>query len=152
MAVTDEFRNRTVLVTGGSRGIGLAVAREFAARGAGLILVHRVASAEAEALLEEVRADGRPAISELIDLARHEAAQDAMRNLIDQAPPVDVLVNNAGWIQVRPFLDISLAEWHRHIDINLTSMFVVTQTVLPGMLNRGEGRIINISSELGLVG
>ncbi len=72
--------------------------------------------------------------------------------LVEAVPAIDILVNNAGILQIRPFLEMPLSEWQRHLDVNLTAMVVVTQAVLPGMLQRRAGRIVNISSELGLTG
>ena len=112
----------------------------------------RAFSPEAEALLVQVRADGRPAQAEQLDLADHATVEGRLRALVEDVPVIDILVNNAGILQIRPFLEMSLSEWQRHLDVNLTSMVVVTQAVLPGMLRRGTGRIVNISSELGLTG
>src|SRR5437899_1029426 len=132
-----ELMGKVALITGAGRGIGLAAAREVARRGAGLILLDRALTPEAEALIDEVCEAGRPAFAEQVDLADAEGASRVVTELVSQVNSIDILVNNAGWIQVRPFTEISLDEWRRHIDINLTSMFVVTQAVVPGMIARG---------------
>jgi NAD(P)-dependent dehydrogenase (short-subunit alcohol dehydrogenase family) len=148
----QELSGTNALITGGGRGIGLATARELAARGSGLVLLDRAFTAEAEALLGEMRGDGRTALSLTVDLAQHEALAGQLQELLKRAPAIDIVVNNAGVLVVRPFLEVGLDEWRRHLDINLTAMLVVTQAVLPQMLERGRGRIINVSSELGLSG
>jgi len=140
------------LITGSGRGIGLATARELAGLGAGLALVDRAFSAEALALLSDLRVDGRTAVSAVIDLADPESAVEALWTLVDSVPAIDVLVNNAGWLQVRPFLEIPFSEWQQHLAINLSGMFLAAQVVLPSMVARGTGRIINIASELALTG
>lgn len=152
MRRSPDLRGQIALVTGAGRGIGLATARELADHGAGLLLVDRTFGGEARDLLAAVRAAGVPAHEATIDLADHAAAPLALRALLDQVPAVDVAVNNAGWLQVRPFEEISLGEWQRHLEVNLSAMFLVAQAVLPGMRARRAGRIINLSSELALTG
>ena len=152
MSGADEFLGKVALITGGGRGIGLATAREFAMRGASIVLVDRAFGAEATALITDVASRGRLAEAASIDLAQPDVAAQALQALIAGLPPIDVLVNNAGWIQVRPFLEITVAEWQQHLAVNLTGMFVCTQTVLPAMLERRDGRVIMVSSELALTG
>lgn len=103
------------------------------------------------AVLAQVHHTGRVAESARIDLAAADAVA-ALDALLKRVPPIDILVNNAGWLRTRPFPEISREEWQRHLDINLTGMFLVTRAVLPGMVARGAGRIITISSEWGITG
>jgi NAD(P)-dependent dehydrogenase (short-subunit alcohol dehydrogenase family) len=150
--VSAELAGQTALVTGAGRGIGLATAHELARLGAGLLLVDLLFSSAARDLLAEVHSEGRTAQSVDVDLSAREEAVRAIEALVEQAPPINILVNNAGWLQVRDFLEITPAEWQRHLDINLSGMFLAAQAVLPGMLARRAGRIVNVASELALTG
>jgi NAD(P)-dependent dehydrogenase (short-subunit alcohol dehydrogenase family) len=151
-AIEDgELTGKVALITGGGRGIGLATARALARLGAGLVLADRTFGTEAHDLLAAVRSSRRVALCEEMDLAAPRSAE-ALQAMVLRTPAIDVLVNNAGRLQVRPFLEVTLAEWQMHLDVNLSAMFLTAQAVLPGMLARGGGRIINISSELALTG
>jgi 2-hydroxycyclohexanecarboxyl-CoA dehydrogenase len=117
---------RRVVVTGGTRGIGAAIAARFTAAGDDVIAVGRA------------RCD-----------VTDEAAVAA---LFESLGPVDVLVNNAGWDELRPFVETDEAFWDRIVDINYKGCLRVTRAVLPGMLERGWGRIVNVSSDAARVG
>jgi short-subunit dehydrogenase len=135
-----DVRGRRVLITGASRGIGEAMARRFAEAGARLALVARSAST-LEQLADELDGTAHPA-----DLADPAAVSDLVGRVEAAAGPVDVLVNNAaldggGW-----FPDIDPGELDRVFQVNLTSAAQLCRQVLPGMLDRGGGHIVNVSS------
>jgi NAD(P)-dependent dehydrogenase (short-subunit alcohol dehydrogenase family) len=118
--------SRVVLITGGTKGIGAAIAHRFASAGD---RVHAVGHAECDVTDEA-----------------------AVRALFDRTGPVDVLVNNAGVAMSAPLARTSLADWRAQWDVNATGAFLCTRAVLPGMLERGGGRIVTVASTAGRVG
>ncbi|HNW87474.1 MAG TPA: 3-oxoacyl-ACP reductase family protein [Candidatus Limiplasma sp.] len=138
---------RTVLVTGGSRGIGAACVRAFAQAGWRVAFLYRASQTQAQAL---VSATGALAVqADVSDSAQVNAAcEKALRELRH----IDALINNAGVSLVRQLQDTTDEEWRRVLDVNLTGAFYVTRAVLPSMLSAGIGSIVNISSVWGQVG
>ncbi len=132
----------TALVTGGAKGIGLAVARRLAADGSAIALIGRDAAA-----LERTSAElGAPyAVANVTD-------RDALRQAIAALPSCDILVNNAGAAISKPFLTHKPEDWHSMLAVNLLAAVTASQEVLPGMRKRGFGRIVNIASTAGLKG
>jgi 3-oxoacyl-[acyl-carrier protein] reductase len=135
-----DLKDRTVLVTGASRGIGAAAARHLAKLGAEVVLAARSAEAVA-ALAAEIRGAGGRARSGACDVADYASVAEAVGD------GVDVLVNNAGLIEPIARIDESdPAAWGRVIDVNLKGVYHCARAALPGMLARGSGTIVNISS------
>jgi 2-hydroxycyclohexanecarboxyl-CoA dehydrogenase len=132
---------KTVLVTGGGGAIGAAICRRFADQGAGLLVADKNREA-AERVAREV--NGRALV---FDISRYEEAKRAIG-----AHSIDVLVNNAGWDRFQNFVDTDPKEWEALIDVNLRGPLHMHHLVLPGMLARGAGRIVNISSDAARVG
>jgi 3-oxoacyl-[acyl-carrier protein] reductase len=144
----SEFRDKTVLVTGASRGIGLAVAEHFAALGARVGLV-----ASTQQRLNEAAAK-LPGTHHAVaaDLTDPRECADAVRDIAATLGPIDVLVSCAGALY-RDFVeDVSLADFERSYRLHVVAGLCLTQAVLPGMRERGYGRIVLVSSELGLIG
>jgi 2-deoxy-D-gluconate 3-dehydrogenase len=140
---------RTALVTGVSRGIGKAIAVGLAVAGADVVLAGRAGSLDAtRATVEGL---GRNAVTLDIDLARPE---DIANGSLDGRLPadVDILVNNAGVIHREEALTVDPSSWSRVLDVNLTSLFFLTQRVAGPMLARGRGKIINVASLLSFEG
>jgi len=135
---------RTVLITGGSRGIGAACVRRFAAAGDRVLFLYRSNTAAAEALSAETGATGY-----LCDVGNPEAVSRLFSQL---SAEVDVLVNNAGIAGFSLFQDLSEEEWDRILGVNLSGAFRCTKAVLPDMISRQKGCVINISSMWGQVG
>ena len=143
---------RVVLVTGSSRGIGAEVAVKAAAAGA-TVAVHYYRSADgALRTLERVRSVGAEGESFAADVADGEQAERLVKQVIDRFGRVDGLVNNAGLTQVTPFLEIEPAAWEAVIRTDLTAAFHTCRAVLPSMVERGGGTIVNIASRLGQIG
>lgn len=137
-----DLRGKTAVVTGGGRGIGRATALAIAQCGARVVVTART-TPEIEAVAREIEALGGDALSLQGDVSHEED----VRSLIDRAGDVDILVNNAGVIW--PIAPLARAEpdaWTQSISINLTSVFFTMHAVLPGMIARGWGRIVNVSS------
>ncbi|HSI94341.1 MAG TPA: 3-oxoacyl-ACP reductase family protein [Jiangellaceae bacterium] len=151
---TDQFRldGRVVLVTGGNRGIGAAVARTAAALGADIGIGYHSGESEAEKVCEEITATGRRCVAFAADISESAQARGLVRAAEDAFGRVDGLVNNAGIMPSKDFLEITDEEWDLVIRTNVSSMFWCCQAVIPGMLERGAGSIVNISSRLGQIG
>ena len=144
--------DRVVLVTGSSRGIGAEVAVKAAAEGA-LVAVHYHGSADgAEQTLARVRDAGADGATFAADLADGRKAEGLVEAVIDRFGRVDGLVNNAGRTQIGPFLEIEPAECDAVLATDLTAAFHTCRAVLPSMVERGDGGIVNIASRLGQVG
>jgi NAD(P)-dependent dehydrogenase (short-subunit alcohol dehydrogenase family) len=135
--------DRLVLVTGGGRGIGRAVATAFAAAGSRVVVCGRT-----EAGLREVAAD-REAIEARVCDVTDEAAVQA---LFAEYPEVDVLVNNAGIASSAPLAKHSLADWQELMAVNATGPFLCTRAALPGMRQRDHGRLVTVASTAGCIG
>lgn len=142
---------RTALVTGASRGIGEAVARRLAGQGARVILAARSEDRLRE-LAAELAAAGAEAHALTLDLARSEDVPAALASLPEEWRDVDVLVNNAGVTADNLLARLSLDDWERVLATNLTGAFAVTKELIRGMMRRRWGRIISISSVVGLMG
>jgi len=144
--------DRVVLVTGSSRGIGAEVAVKAAAEGA-TVAIHFNGSAEAAGqTLARVRGVGADGATFAADIADGRQAEGLVAAVIDRFGRLDGLVNNAGRTQVGPFLGIEPAEWDEIIRTDLTATFHTCRAVLPSMVERGSGGIVNIASRLGQVG
>jgi 2-hydroxycyclohexanecarboxyl-CoA dehydrogenase len=132
---------KTVLVTGGGGAIGAAICRRFAEEDASLLVCDKNQEA-AERIAKEVKGKAR-----VFDIAKYGEAKAAVG-----AEPIDVLVNNAGWDRFQNFVDTRPEEWEALFDINLRGPLNMHHIVVPGMLQRGRGRVINISSDAARVG
>jgi 3-oxoacyl-[acyl-carrier protein] reductase len=143
---------RVVLVTGSSRGIGAGVAVRAAAEGASVAIHYRAASEAARRIQEQVRALGAEAECFGADLARGDEAVGLVERVLTRFGQVDGLVNNAGLTQVGPFLEIEPALWDAVIATDLSAAFHTCRAVLPSMVERGSGSIVNIASRLGQMG
>jgi len=136
------------LVTGGGRGIGAAIARALVARGQRVTVLGRRLDV-VQALAAEDPAHFHAVAADVADAP--QVAQ-ALADARARFGPVDVLVNNAGQAESAPFMKMNAALWQRMLDVNLTGTMVCTQAVLPGMLEAGWGRIVNVASTAGQVG
>jgi len=143
-----DLTGKTALVTGASRGIGAAAAREFAAAGYDVIINYNKSEAAAESLLGEIRAKGQSASAVKADVS----ARAEVLHMFGQTGGVDVLINNAGIAQQKLFTDITEQEWDRIFNVNMKGMFNCAQAYLPYMINQKHGEIINVSSVWGISG
>ncbi len=138
---------RTAVITGGSRGIGAACVRAFSAAGYRVAFLYRANDTAAQALVKET---GALAIA--ADVRVSADVNAACQTLLGDLRHVDALVNNAGVALSRQLQDITDAQWQQVLDVNLTGAFYVTRALLPAMLSRGAGRIVNVASIWGMVG
>jgi 3-oxoacyl-[acyl-carrier protein] reductase len=141
-----SLNNRVALVTGGSRGIGQAIAVSLAEAGAAIAVNYREKAAEARNVVETIRRAGGRAMAVGADVSQAAEVAGMMAAIESELGPVDVLVNNAGIGLVRTVDELSEDDFDRTIAVNLKSVFLCTQAVVPGMRARKWGRIVNISS------
>src|SRR3954447_4068860 len=144
--MADDLKGRTALVTGGSRGIGAAVCRALAASGAAVAINCREQIGRAEQLAGEIVKQGGRAIVVAADVSQREAVANMVERVTTGLGPIDILVNNAGIAITRGVDDLTEDDFDRTILVNLKSVFLCTQAVLPSMRSRKWGRIVNISS------
>lgn len=146
-----RFETRTVIVTGGGGGIGGATCRRFAREGA-RVAVFDLNLEAADKVAASIRNDGGLAEAFRCDITDRASVDAALAAAESSLRPVDILVNNAGWDVFRPFTKTEPAQWDRLIAINLVGALHMHHAVLPGMVTRRSGRIVNISSDAARVG
>jgi 3-oxoacyl-[acyl-carrier protein] reductase len=134
------------LVTGGSRGIGKAIAHSLAKAGAAVAVNYRERAEEAGSVVEDMHKAGGRAVSVGADVSSSDAVKSMVYEVEERLGPIDILVNNAGMAAARGLDDLTEDDFDRMIAVNLKSVFLCTQAVLPGMRARRWGRIVNISS------
>ena len=146
-----RFDNQTVVVTGGGGGIGGVTCQRFGAEGA-RVAVFDLNLDAAEKVAAAVRAEGGQAQAFRCDITDRDSVNAAVAACEAQLGPIDVLVNNAGWDVFKPFTKTEPAQWDKLIAINLTGALHMHHAVLPGMVERKKGRIVNIGSDAARVG
>jgi gluconate 5-dehydrogenase len=146
-----DLSGRVALVTGAQRGLGLAIARGLAAAGARVILNGRDSDALARAAAQ-LDADGLAADTSVFDVSLEDAVQRGIAEATARCDGIDILVNNAGIQRRHPLTEFPKVEWDAIIATNLTGPYLVSQAVLPGMIARRRGKIINIASLLSELG
>ncbi|RKQ95700.1 3-oxoacyl-[acyl-carrier protein] reductase [Kushneria sinocarnis] len=142
----DDLTGRIALVTGGSRGIGHETAVALARAGCDVAINFLHSDEAAEAVVNEIEAQGRRALAVRADVAVGEEVNRLVDEVEAQLGGVDILVNNAGINPIYPLDEIDEARWQETLQVNLTSAFLASQRVIPGMRDRGWGRVIMMSS------
>jgi len=142
----NKLKDRVALVTGASRGIGKAIAIALAAAGADVAVNYRREEAAAHEVCAEIRRLGSRSVPVQADVSLAPEVERLVTTVERDLGPVDILINNAGVSQIKPFAELDEADWDEMLRVNLKSAFLVTQRVLPGMRTRRWGRIINLSS------
>jgi len=142
----DTLAGKIALVTGGSRGIGRAIALSLAQAGADIAVNYRHREDEAAKVHEEVMRCGRRCLLVQTDVANAREVAPMVETIGKNLGAIDILVNNAGVAQTRTIEELSEKDWDDTLTVNLKSVFLITQAVLPGMRSRRWGRIINLSS------
>ncbi|NBV59366.1 MAG: 3-oxoacyl-[acyl-carrier-protein] reductase, partial [Synechococcaceae bacterium WB4_2_0811] len=142
----------TALVTGASRGIGKAVALELAAAGATVAVNYANSNAGADAVVAEITAQGGSAYALQADVSQEEEVNALVEAVIKRSGSLDVLVNNAGITRDGLLMRMKTSDWQAVINLNLTGVFLCTRAVTRPMLKQKRGRIVNITSVVGLMG
>jgi len=150
MSKLNSFRNRRILITGASSGIGRSLALRLAAEGARMALIAR-REAELEALAEEIRALGTDAACAVADIAERTEVEAACRKLTEAFGGIDILVNNAGYGHHRRFLDWDVEDMERMMRVNYLGSLYATKALVPQMVERGEGWLVFIASVAGKI-
>jgi meso-butanediol dehydrogenase / (S,S)-butanediol dehydrogenase / diacetyl reductase len=149
--VTSAPGQPVALVTGAGRGIGREIALALAREGCHVVLAAR-SSDQVEAVTEAVGRLGAQSMALVLDVTDERAVTRAISSIVARLGRVDVLVNNAGIAESAPFARTDMALWERHLRVNATAPYLLARAVLPAMLERRWGRVINIASLAGLVG
>lgn len=143
-----KLEMRNALITGASRGIGRAIALRFAEEGANLFLCARTAG-PLEETAAEIRKLGVKVATQVADVSDQKSVREMVQQALQAFGQIDILVNNAGVHIGSPFIEYSLEDFDRIIKVNLYGVFHVTQAVLPGMMARKKGKVVNIASTAG---
>ena len=146
-----RFADQTAVVTGGGGGIGGATCRRFAAEGA-RVAIYDLNPEAAERVVADIKAAGGQAQAFRCDITDRASVDKAIADTEASLGAIDVLVNNAGWDVFKPFTKTEPAQWDKLIAINLTGALHMHHAVLPGMVARKRGRIVNIASDAARVG
>jgi 3-oxoacyl-[acyl-carrier protein] reductase len=152
LTMSKEFEGRTALVTGGGRNIGRAIALAFAERGARVGIIVNSNKSQGDHVASEIRAAGGQSHVAAGDVGNPEACEKMIKGLTDALGPIDYLVNNAARRPRQSFLDITVQDWNSVVSSNLSAIFYLSRLVLPSMVERRFGRIINIGGPDGLRG
>ena len=150
--MSQRLQGRNAVVTGAASGIGAGIAVAFAREGADVVVVDLVDEGTAAPVLDAVRAAGRTAVFVQADVADEGSVAAMAASALAALGHVDVLVNNAGIFTQSLLEDMAVADWDRVLAVNLRGTFLCSRALVGHMLARGSGRIINIASQLGLVG
>jgi len=147
-----KLTDKIALVTGGARGIGGEIAIAFARAGADVVVADLLNESAAAPVLSAVEDAGRRSLFIRTDVSDAQQVQDLVAAAHAKFGRVDILVNNAGIVSQVKFDELEVAEWDRVLSINLRGVFLGCRYVLPEMLERGTGKIINVASQLGQIG
>jgi 3-oxoacyl-[acyl-carrier protein] reductase len=147
---TLRLDGKVAIVTGSSRGIGLAIARRFAEEGAKVVINYVSRKDEADRAVDTIRAAGGDALAVQADVSKSAEVDRLVRMTVDHYGRVDILVNNAGVHVPKGVLETTEEDWDRTIDVNLKGAYLCSKAVAPLMIEQGGGTIINMSSNSGL--
>jgi NAD(P)-dependent dehydrogenase (short-subunit alcohol dehydrogenase family) len=148
----DKLVGRVAFVTGGTRGIGAAISRSLASQGAAVAAGYGSDREKAESFLEELKGVGTAGSIHQGNIGSADDCRRTVQEVIDTHGRIDILVNNAGITSDKTVLKMTDEDWYKVIAVNLSGAFFMSQAVLPHMIERGSGRIVNISSMIGETG
>ena len=143
---------KTVIVTGGSKGIGESIVKDLSKKEYNVVLNYNKSEENAKKIQKELKENGILIDIFKADVSKREEVKKLIEYTLEKYKNIDILINNAGISQTKLFTDITDEDWNRMINTNLNSVFYMTQEVLPNMIHNKNGCIINISSVWGMVG
>jgi len=146
----DRLAGKVAIVTGGSRGIGRAIALRFGEEGARVVVNYEANTAKAAAVVDEIKAAGSEAIAIAADVSSSADVELLVAQSVDHFGRIDILSNNAGIMVAKGVLETTEEEWDRTIDVNLKGAYLCSKAVAPLMIRQQGGTIINMSSNSGL--
>ena len=149
---TIDLTGQVALVTGSSRGIGAVIAARLAAAGASVAINYRTNAAAADSVIDQIRAAGGEALRVPGDVSDENTAEAVVKTTADRLGRLDILVNNAGVNRDRLMLRMTAADWDEVLTVNLRGTFLATRFAIPLMVRQRYGRVVNISSVVGLTG
>jgi len=147
-----DLTGKVAVVTGGSKGIGAGIAQVLAAQGAKVVVNYRTSPAEAEAVVAAIKAAGGEAAALPADVSQSEAAQQLIKTTIETFGQIDILVNNAGTTRDQLIMKMKDEDWDLVLQTNLSSVYYCSKAAVRPMMKQRGGRIINITSVVGLAG
>ncbi len=145
-----KFKDKVVLVTGASRGIGRATAIKFGHEGAKVIVNYRSKHTLADDVVHIIKESGGEAYAVQADVSVHGEVEHLIQKTLEHFSTIDVVVNNAGYHEPKSFFDLSYKDWDKMLHTNVTGTFMVSQSAAKVMLEHGGGHIINVASVRGL--
>lgn len=152
MNLPGRLENKVSIITGSSRGIGKAIAIEFGRQGSNVFVTYHKEATMAEAVVKEITSSGGNALAYQIDICSRSSIKNLFAAVCEKFGRIDVLVNNAGFLEQKPFLTITDDDWDYTISVNLKSVFVCSQEIMPFFEKNNSGSIINITSVGGQTG
>ena len=150
--MAGKLDGKVAVVTGGARGIGGEIATAFAAEGADVVIADVLGAEAAAPVLSSVAESGRRSLLLQTDVSDERQVRAMVDAALAEFGQIDILVNDAGVVSQVAFADLEVSEWDRVLSVNLRGVFLCTRFVLPGMLERRSGKIINVASQLGQIG
>ena len=147
-----KLKGKTALITGGASGIGAEIVRLFAKEGADIAINYHSRASQAELLAEECRKYGGRIITVKADVSEPEPVQAMVEEVLKAFGKIDILVCSTGINRQSRFIDMAVDDWDEMVKVSLRGVFLCDRFVLPHMLKRGSGRIINVTSQLGQIG
>lgn len=150
--MAGKLDGKTAIVTGGARGIGGEIAMAFAAEGADVVIGDLLGAEAAAPVLSSIAESGRRSLLVRTDVSDEQQVRAMVDAALAEFGQIDILVNDAGTFSQKAFAELEVSEWDRVLAVNLRGVFLCTRFVLPGMLERQRGKIINVASQLGQIG
>jgi NAD(P)-dependent dehydrogenase (short-subunit alcohol dehydrogenase family) len=141
----NRFQDRVAIITGAGRGLGAQYAKDLAREGA-VVAIWDINAANLEKTKSEIEAEGGRVVTSTTDITDFAQVEKAVADIVKQFGKVDILINNAAYHKSQPVVDTSIEDWKKQIDTNLNGSFFCTKAVLPHMLKREYGKILNIAS------
>ena len=149
---SPDLTGQTALVTGASRGIGASIACRLARSGAKVGVNYNTNQAAADQVVAKITGEGGEAFAVAGDVSREDSVEDVVRQTSERWGQIDILVNNAGITRDRLLVRMGLEDWDQVMDVDLRGAFLCTKFVMPQLIRRRQGRVINISSVVGMSG